>query len=54
MTAYSEEKAAIDALCNPLNGFLLKPFTFVELFQEIEKVLAYRALNSYSPLMIYH
>jgi DNA-binding NtrC family response regulator len=53
MTAYSDKRGVIDSLCNPRNGFLLKPFTLVELLREIEKVSGYRALNPYSPLRIY-
>ena len=53
MTAYSDKKGVIDSLRNPYNGFLLKPFTLVELLREIEKVSGYRALNPYSPLRIY-
>jgi two-component system response regulator FlrC len=53
MTAYDNKKKEVDSLCNPCNGFLLKPFTLDKLLQEMEKVLSYRTPNADSSLGIH-
>ena len=54
MTACEDKKETVDALCDPRNGFLLKPFSLAELLQEIEKVSSYRILTPSSPLRVYN
>jgi len=53
MTAYADKEKNVKDLADPRNGFLLKPFTLVELLRKIEALSGYRVFNPYSSLAIY-